>query len=126
MRAKIKVWHQTFLMKAQRTSVKYHEFSANIPLREETSTALMKIAITGEKSFSDEFKRLNGNLWSDSACRNAIQEACGATLNNAVRILVEFAGISNFVFVYLNSIRKIDKDRYDEPFVVESDLRPIE
>ena len=120
-----RVWHQAFDMDQMKSVVKYHERNIDLKLEDGYAEALMKVAIEGEGSFSEEFKKFtNIESWTD---REKIEEAIGKDLcKEAFRITLEFQALSNFVYVFRNFIGDIEGyEKNADVFVAKDLLKPI-
>ena len=120
-----RVWHQTFDMDQMKSVVKYHERNIDLKLKDGYAEALMKVAIEGEGSFSEEFKKFtNFESWTD---REKIEEAIGKDLcKEAFRITLEFQALSNFVYVFRNFIGDIEGyEKNTDVFIAKDLLMPI-
>ena len=120
-----RVWHQTFDMDQMKSVVKYHERNIDLKLKDGYAEALMKVAIEGKGSFSEEFKKFtNIESWTD---REKIEEAIGKDLcKEAFRITLEFQALSNFVYVFRNFIGDIEGyEKNADVFVAKDLLMPI-
>ena len=120
-----RVWHQTFDMDQMKSVVKYHERNIDLKLKDGYAEALMKVAIEGKGSFSEEFKKFtNIESWTD---RENIEEAIGKDLcKEAFRITLEFQALSNFVYVFRNFIGDIEGyEKNADVFVAKDLLMPI-
>jgi len=125
MKVIARVWHQAFDMKEMKSVVKFHEKAIDIKLKDGYSEALMKVAIEGEKSYSEEFKKF-ASLENHKDCE-AIIEAIGKNVcSGSCRITLEFQALPNFVYVFRNSIGKVDGQKYrSQVFVSKDSLKPI-
>ena len=112
-------------MDQMKSVVKYHERNIDLKLKDGYAEALMKVAIEGEGSFSEEFKKFTDlESWTD---REKIEEAIGKDLcKEAFRITLEFQALSNFVYVFRNFIGDIEGHKKNaDVFVAKDLLMPI-
>lgn len=123
MKVTARVWHQTFSMRDLKSVVKFHEKTIDVKVRDGYAEAMMKVAIEGNKSFTEEFKKFVDLEGYDA--REAVTRAIGKEIvEGSCRITLEFQALPHLVYVMRNIFCGENDCKYGE-LVAKDSLKPI-